>query len=503
MLTECFFLVNARTGKFVFTISQPYDELLFLFCGRIRLIEGTNLLIRSLMKLIRIKFFHHGLLCGLLICVIATANGQTLLKDIMPGLKGSNPTSLINFNGTLFFLADDGVHGRELWKSDGTSAGTVLVKDVNPGSTGSDIKELVVVNNLLFFSAYSTAGNSNTRQLWRSDGTETGTFEPYDVHKDGEVQNPVNLTKVGNLLFYVTKSSLGGSDQWLLSKSDGTDSAPQKSGGTGSFFSISYSPLTDGNIPPSNFTDVNGTLFFTYGKTLWTTAGQPTDPTFKATQVKTFSSIKNLCAFKKKLYFSVGPALWVSEGTLATTKQLPGIGQTAITNIEKDILSLTPAGNYLYIVTGVNGRVLLASDGVTISKTPQATAPGFIRAITYLPAVKFPAMSSIVYFMADNNIYSLTIENWSLKKLPGTYQGVTNFVKVGSNLYFITSTGLSRLESSNGKVESVFSIPVSSSTFSLTLVSSRLYLSTLMPDPGQEVYYVNAALISNNPFGGN
>ena len=47
---------------------------------------------------------------------------------------GSYPYSLTNVNGTLFFTADDSVHGDELWKSNGTAAGTVLVKDINPGS---------------------------------------------------------------------------------------------------------------------------------------------------------------------------------------------------------------------------------------------------------------------------------------------------------------------------------------------------------------------------------
>src|SRR5262245_12475307 len=58
-----------------------------------------------------------------------------LVKDIAPGVfpVGSNPRNLTALGSTVFFTADDGMDGEELWKSDGTAAGTVLVKDVNPG----------------------------------------------------------------------------------------------------------------------------------------------------------------------------------------------------------------------------------------------------------------------------------------------------------------------------------------------------------------------------------
>ncbi|MEZ4655598.1 MAG: hypothetical protein R3E12_18915 [Candidatus Eisenbacteria bacterium] len=63
--------------------------------------------------------------------------GRThLLVDINPG-GDSDPVFGPVINGVLFFSADDGVHGRELWKCDGTAAGTVMVKDIEPGPDGS------------------------------------------------------------------------------------------------------------------------------------------------------------------------------------------------------------------------------------------------------------------------------------------------------------------------------------------------------------------------------
>ena len=70
---------------------------------------------------------------------IAAAAAPSLVMDINATVSPSplSPSSLTNTNGTLFFVAQDDIHGGEIWKSDSTPSGTVMVKDVNPGTTGT------------------------------------------------------------------------------------------------------------------------------------------------------------------------------------------------------------------------------------------------------------------------------------------------------------------------------------------------------------------------------
>ena len=67
----------------------------------------------------------------------------------------------------MFFQADDGTHGRELWESNGSAAGTFMVKEFNL-SADAYPTFLTNVNGTLFFQANDGAHGV---ELWTSNGT--------------------------------------------------------------------------------------------------------------------------------------------------------------------------------------------------------------------------------------------------------------------------------------------------------------------------------------------
>src|SRR6476660_2461014 len=80
--------------------------------------------------------------------------------------NSSSPQRFLAVGTTLYFSADDGSSGRELWKSDGTAGNTKRVKNINAGNADSDPADLVELNGQLFFSADDGTG----RTVWQSDG---------------------------------------------------------------------------------------------------------------------------------------------------------------------------------------------------------------------------------------------------------------------------------------------------------------------------------------------
>ncbi len=65
---------------------------------------------------------------------VAAAVALSAIPGAVLASGGSNPLYLTPNGTTLYFTANDGVHGQELWRSQGTASTTSMVKDVNPGA---------------------------------------------------------------------------------------------------------------------------------------------------------------------------------------------------------------------------------------------------------------------------------------------------------------------------------------------------------------------------------
>ena len=113
----------------------------------------------------------------------------------------------------LYLVMDDGVHGPEVWQSDGTAAGSRMVRDIGIGPAGFIPHQLTGSGDLLFFVADDGAHGA---ELWRSDGTEEGTRLVHDVFPGAQPSNPEQLTVVGDKLYFTADDGLTGRELWVL-----------------------------------------------------------------------------------------------------------------------------------------------------------------------------------------------------------------------------------------------------------------------------------------------
>lgn len=116
------------------------------------------------------------ILLPLLCLVVGLTQAQELVKDINAVPKGqlSAPDQFSQLckpcGGYVYFLASDDDHGREVWRTDGTTNGTILVKDVVEGPadgvTDATITQAVCKGSTLYFRG---------DRFYKSDGTTAGT----------------------------------------------------------------------------------------------------------------------------------------------------------------------------------------------------------------------------------------------------------------------------------------------------------------------------------------
>lgn len=267
-----------------------------------------------------------------------TVQVKNILPDVLFGFPYVSKFVTTDF-GLIFFSATDGIHGRELWITDGTEAGTIMVKDINVGSGDAGIIHITALGGNVYFQVLDAGGVSS---LWKSDGTDAGTSV---VVTDLNIENFTEFVVFNDKIYFSCKTvgDTNGTELWV---SDGT--AP----GTKLFKDINPGSSSS---TPSSFVEAGDKLFFkavtdTEGVELWVTDGTETgtnlvkdiNPGINSSLVPSDSE-KRLKAIGNKVYFAAsdgstsGDTLWVSDGTEAGTISLANVDPAGDDDIEEII----------------------------------------------------------------------------------------------------------------------------------------------------------------------
>ncbi|MBN2002044.1 MAG: VCBS repeat-containing protein [Anaerolineae bacterium] len=392
-----------------------------------------------------------------------TSQGTVLVKGDISVDSGS----AANVNGTMFFSADDGIHGVELWKSDGTTAGTVLVKDINP-SDGSFPRFFVSMNNMLFFVA---RGGVTGAELWKSDGTLAGTVMVKDIYPGAQDPPIGKLVNAGDTLFFSANDGINGAELW---KSDGT-----------ALGTVMVKDIYPGNgLTPHDLTDVNGMLFFVAydenGEELWKSDGTLTG----TVMVKDIypgpvhseggsSSPSRLINVDGTLFFIAHDEnkttdLWKSDGTLSGTLKVKVINPNTYSFNSPNFLSATDVDGTLFFRAddGTNGLELWKSDGTTLGTIMVKDinpGPGSSHFSTLSSADRpFPYLTNTLFFGATEGT-----PNFELWKSDGTSTGTVMIRNI--NIDILTNAG-----------DKVFFRTYDEELWALFLVKGKVYLPVIL-----------------------
>jgi ELWxxDGT repeat protein len=235
-----------------------------------------------------------------------TSEGTFLLADLNT-LTSSSPMVAATLGGHLYFTADDGERGRELWRTDGTAAGTELFWESASGAESLLDDAFAGQFGASEDRIYFTAGDGSlATQLWRTDGTPGGTELAATLAHEFPTgltvtQGISQLTVVGDRAYFAYEDETHGLELWT---SDGT------SAGTNLVSDIAPPQQNFYGSYPQKLTPVGNRLYFTarnqeFGRELWRLDAGGGNPERLTNVQGLLDGVGFLQPFGDKLYFSV------------------------------------------------------------------------------------------------------------------------------------------------------------------------------------------------------
>jgi ELWxxDGT repeat protein len=387
-----------------------------------------------------------------------------MVADINPN-GDSNPAGLVAVGTTVYFVADDGRHGRELWRTSAGSDTTRLVADVRRGRASSHPTVLAAVGSIVYFAA---ADGVRGLELWRTDGTSAGTLLVKDITAGVHGTEFGRAAGIGNKLFFGANAHL-----WVT---DGTSAGTRRIG-----------PLATNLVP------FRGRMYFLSGQhpydhRIWTSDG-----TARGTAQVGWSPVEvnEITATGTELFMLSGfqtpmqktlPTLWRSSGTKASTVRL-----TASYALDQ-AYGLTTAGNDVFFFDENYD-----SDGTAELWHSDGTRSGTRRlAVVPMPLGPATAVGSSVVFSVN-----IGGANWQLWRSDGsatstraleTFSGgsePSEVTVVGPRVSFYTYNydedvwrlWVTDASAPGASISVAMGSPASAHPFHLTAAQSRLYFS--------------------------